>query len=324
MHSPILKRHRGHGHRMSTLRVAAVQAEPVLMDAKATLSKAVDLIRQAGDKGARLILFPETFVPAYAQWAHSARFEDALHKRAFARLARQSVRVPQDLEVVAAAARRAGATVAIGVTERVDGESPANLYNTLAVFGPYGEFLGKHRKLVPTHHERTVYRYGDGDTLRAFQSEGTRFGGLLCWNNFMPLARFALYQQGIQVWLAPTADDLPSWQTAMKYIARESRCFVLSAVLLQRKSHFPDDWELRGDPAWEAENEWNERGGSCIVGPDGEYLVEPVYEEETVLVADCDLDRVVAERLTFDPSGHYARPEVLDLQVRGLGLDAGR
>lgn len=305
---------------MPPLRVAAVQAEPVLMDAKATLAKAADLVRQAGRDGARLVVFPETFVPAYAQWAHSARFEDAKHKAVFARLARNSVRVPEDLAVVADAARRANATVAIGVTEHVDGESPANLYNTLAVFGPDGAFRGKHRKLVPTHHERTVYRYGDGDTMRAFEHEGVRFGGLLCWNNFMPLARYALYQQGIQLWLAPTADDLPSWQTAMQFIARESRSFVISPVLIQRKSHFPVDWELRGDPAWEAENEWNERGGSCILGPDGSYLAGPVYDEETILYADCDLDRVVAERLTFDPSGHYARPEVLGVSVRGLEL----
>jgi len=301
-----------------TLRVAAVQAEPVLLDAKATLAKAADLIREAGAQGAGLIVFPETFVPAYAQWAHSARFEDALHKRVFARLARNSVRVPEDLGVIADAARRARATVAIGVTERVDGESPANLYNTLAYFGPDGSYLGKHRKLVATHHERTIYRAGGGDTLRAMEVDGVRFGGLLCWNNFMPLARYALYRQGIQVYLAPTADDLPSWQTAMQFIARESRCFVVCATLLQRKSRFPEDFELRGDPAWEAENEWNERGGSCILAPDGTYLAGPVYEEETILYADLDLDQVVAERLTFDPAGHYSAGDVLRLQVAGL------
>lgn len=288
------------------------------MDAKGSLAKAAHLIRQAGDKGARFILFPETFVPAYPQWAHSARFEDPKHKAAFARLARNSVRVPEDVGIISDAAKRARSSVAIGLTELDGGESPASLYNTLAVFGPNGAYLGKHRKLVPTHHERTIYRNGNGDTLRAFHVDGLTFGGLLCWNNFMPLARYALYRQGIQLWLAPTADDLASWAVAMRYIARESRCFVISAALLQRRSHFPDDWELRGDPAWEGENEWNEAGGSCIVGPDGEFIVEPVYKEETILTADVDLNRVVEERLTFDPSGHYARSEVLRLHVDGL------
>lgn len=244
-----------------TLRVAAVQAEPVLLDLQKTLEKTVDLVREAADKGARLVLFPETFVPGYAQWSHSARFEDRAHKAVYARLARNSVRVPEDLAVVAEVAKERGVTVVLPVTEK-EPETPGTLYNTMVVFGPDGSYQGKHRKLVPTHHERTVYGYGGGETMRAFDVDGVRFGGLLCWNNYMPLARAALYRQGIQIWLAPTADDLDSWQTAMQFIARESRCFVISAALLQRKSSFPADWELKDDPAWAAEDEWNERGGS--------------------------------------------------------------
>ena len=299
------------------LRAAVVQAEPVLLDREATLAKAVELVREAAGSGSRLIVFPETFVPGYAQWAHSSRFEDPKQKAAFARLVRNSVRVPEDLSSIAAVAKQTKTTVVMPVTE-TEPRTPGTPYNTMAVFGPDGAFLGKHRKLVPTHHERTIYGYGGGETLRAFESQGVRFGGLLCWNNYMPLARAALYAQGVQVWIAPTADDLPSWSNAMRFIARESRSYVLSANLIQRKSHFPKDWELRGDPAWEAENEWNESGGSCIVGPDGEFVVEPVFEKETILSAELDLDRVVAERLTFDPTGHYGRGEVLRLDVQGL------
>lgn len=299
------------------LRVAAVQAEPVLLDAAASLQKAVDLVHQAADRGARLVLFPETFVPGYAQWSHSARFEDEAHKAVYARLARNSLLVPEDLDLIQAVAKERQVTVVLPVTEKTQ-RTPGTLFNTMAVFGPDGRFLGKHRKLVPTHHERTVYGYGDGDTLRAFEVDGVRFGGLLCWNNYMPLARAALYQQGIQIYLAPTADDLDSWQNTMQFIARESRCFVVCAALLQRKASFPADWELRDDPAWLQEDEWNERGGSCILAPDGSYLAPPVYQEETILVADLDLDRVVAERMTFDPMGHYGRPEVLRLDVDGL------
>lgn len=298
-------------------RVAAIQAEPIILDREATLEKSVRLIGDAARNGATFVLFPETFVPGYAHWSHSARFEDPKHKAAYARLARNSVLLPDELEPIAAAAREHETTVVLPVTER-DLRTPGTLYNTMAVFGPDGSFVGKHRKLVPTHHERTIYGYGGGDTMKAFDAGGARFGGLLCWNNFMPVARYALYRQGIQIYVAPTADDLPSWQTAMRFIARESRCFVVCASLLQRKSSFPDDWELAGDPQWESEPEWHERGGSCIVGPDGEYLAEPVYEEERILVSDVDLDRVVAERMTFDPAGHYARDEVLRLDVDGL------
>lgn len=302
---------------MTTLRAAAVQAEPVILDAAATLEKAATVVGNAADQGADLIVFPEAFVPGYAQWAHSARFDDPKHKAAYARLARNSLRLPAELGPVMEAASEAQATVVLGVTER-DATTPGTLYNTLAVVGPDGSFLGKHRKLVPTHHERTVYGYGGGETLRAFEVGGVRFGGLVCWNNFMPMARQALYQQGIHVYLAPTADDTEAWQTAMQFIARESRAFVVAPCLLQRKSSFPDDWELAGDAAWDAENEWNERGGSCILAPDGSYLADPVYEDETILTADLDLDLIAAERQTFDPAGHYGRTDVLKLTVEGL------
>lgn len=302
---------------MAILRVAAVQAEPIILDAERSIEKATRLVREAAGQDAKLVVFCETFIPGYAQWAHSARFEDPKHKAAYARLGRNSVRVPDDLTSIAEVAQETGTTVVLPVTEK-DPRTPGTLYNTLTVFGPDGRFVGKHRKLVPTHHERTVYGYGGGDTMRAFEVDGVRFGGLLCWNNFMPMARYALYRQGIQVYLAPTADDLPAWQEAMRFIARESRAFVVAPALVQRRSSFPDDWELRGDPAWEAENEWNERGGTCIVAPDGTYLREPVYEKEATLIADLDLDQVVAERQTFDPAGHYGREEVLRLTVTDL------
>jgi nitrilase len=288
------------------------------MDAAASVEKAVGLIDRAAKQGAQMVVFAECFIPGYCQWAHSSRFEDAKLKKVHARLIRNSVRVPDDLGAIAEAAKRGKTTVAIGVTER-DPVKPAVLFNTLAVFGPEGNFLGKHRKLVPTHHERTVHNYGGGEHLRAFEVNGVRFGGLLCWENYMPVARYALYAQGVQIYLAPTADDTPSFQTAVQFIARESRAFVVSPSLLQRKSHFPKDFELRGDPAWEAEGEWNERGGSVILAPGGEVLQGPVYEDETILFADLDLDRVLEERHGFDPAGHFARSDVLRVDVEGLG-----
>ena len=296
----------------------------MILDAEATIAKAVQLIADAAAAGARFIVFPETFLPGYAQWAHSARFEDADHKKLHARLVRESVRVPEGLGAIEAAARKAVAVVVFPVTES-DARTPGTPYNTMAMFGPDG-YLGKHRKLVPTHHERTTYGYGGGDTMRAFEATlpaagGTitvRFGGLTCWNNYMPLARAALYMQGIQIYVAPTADDRPEWQTAMQFIAQESRCFVIAPCLIQRKSSFPADFELGDHPEWQAEKEWNERGGSCIVAPDGSYVAEPVYEKETIVYGDIDMDRVVAERQGFEAMGHYGRGEVLRLQVDGL------
>jgi nitrilase len=303
---------------MTTWTLAAVQAEPVVLDAKACLAKACDLVREASE--ADLIAFPETFVPGYAHWSHDASFEDENHKKLHARLARNSLQLPEDLAPVQQAAVEAEATVALPVTETVP-DTPGTLYNTLAIVGPEGEVLGKHRKLVPTHHERTVYGYGDGDTMRAVEVDGTRMGGLLCWENYMPLARAALYQQGIQIYLAPTADDLDSWQTTMKHIARESRCFVVSPALLQTKDAFPADFELADDPAWQAEDEVNEAGGTAIFGPDGSRIAGPVYEKETIVQATVDLQDTIAERQTLAPAGHFGREEVLDLTVHGLEDD---
>jgi nitrilase len=300
---------------MTTWTLAAVQAEPAVLDGKACLAKAADLVQHNAE--ADLIAFPETFVPGYAHWAHDASFEDGDHKRLHARLARNSLELPEDLGPVAEAAREAGAVVAFPVTETV-ADTPGTLYNTIAVIGPDGELMGKHRKLVPTHHERTVYGYGDGYTMRAFEHEGVRFGGLLCWENYMPLARQALYEQGIQVYLAPTADDLERWQATMTHIATESRCFVVSPALLQTKSAFPADFELADHPAWQAEPDVNEAGGTAIFAPDGTTLAGPVYEEETVLTVEIDLEETIAERQTFDAAGHFAREDVLDLTVRGL------
>jgi len=254
---------------MRELTVAAVQAEPVVLDAEACLAKAAEKVRQLPE--ADLVAFPETFVPGYAHWSHDASFEDDDHKALHARLARNSLRLPEDLGPVREAAREAEAALALPVTERTE-ETPGTLYNTIAYLGPDGSFLGKHRKLVPTHHERTVHGYGDGAGLRAVETRGTRMAGLLCWENYMPLARAALYQQGIEIYLAPTADDLDSWQTTMQHVARESRCFVVAPAILQRKDAFPDDFELADRRSWQEEPRVNEAGGSVILGPDGTVL----------------------------------------------------
>jgi len=303
---------------MSELTLACVQAEPVVLDATASMAKTVDLVRVNDD--ADVIAFPETFVPGYAHWAHDASFESDAHKRLHARLVNEALTLPDDLGPIQDAASAADATVVLPVTE-TDPDTPGTPYNTIAVIGPDGSYRGKHRKLVPTHHERTVYGYGDGDTMQAFEHRGTRLGGLLCWENYMPLARAALYQQGIQLYVAPTADDRDDWQTAMRFVAHEARCFVIAPALYQTKDAFPEDFELADTQAWHEEPHVNEAGGSAIFAPDGTVIEGPTYEKETTLTATVTVEDTIAERQTFDPAGHFARDEVLDLTLHGLEED---
>jgi nitrilase len=198
-----------------------------------------------------------------------------------------------------------------GVNE-VDPEHNGTVYNALLYHAPDGSLALKHRKLVPTNHERLVWGQGDGEGLRAIETPVGRIGGLICWENYMPLARFSLYESGIEIYLAPTADDGDSWQATLVHIARESRAFVVAPSHFQRASAYPDDFPLRDlidglDVIG--------RGGSAILAPDGSYLAGPVYDEEAILYAELDLARLFEERQRFDPAGHYHRPDVLRLEV---------
>jgi nitrilase len=288
--------------------VACVQAEPVPFDRDATIEKIDTLAADAATRGAELALFPETFVPVYPtnRWVrYLAGGGDA--KPAFARLADQSVRVPSPAtERLAAIARTRGLWLAVGANE-LDG---GTIYNALLVFSPAGELVLHHRKLMPTNHERLVWGLGDGGGLEAVATPLGRLGGLICWENLMPLARFALYETGIELYLAPTADDTEEWHESMRHIARESRCFVLSCCVFQRASSYPADVPLAEGP------ELIGRGGSAILGPDGAYLAGPLWDEEGILVAELDPARLHEERQRFDPAGHYHRPDVLGLERR--------
>ena len=298
------------------MRVACVQAEPVVRDREATLDKLERLTAEAAGSGAQLVVFPEAFVPVYpsSAWArHLAGWADDGAKAAFARIAREAVAVPgpaADRLGEIAAAR--GVWLVTGVTE-LDPERPGTLYNTLLYHAPDGSLALKHRKLVPTNHERLVWGQGDGGGLRAIPTELGRIGGLICWENYMPLARFALYESGVEIYIASTADDGEAWQATLVHIARESRAFVLAPCHFQRASAYPEDFPLAG--ALEGLDVIG-RGGSAILAPDGSYLAGPVYDEESILYAELDPDRLYEERQRFDPAGHYHRPDVLRLRVR--------
>ena len=293
-----------------SVRVAVVQATPVVLDAEGSVSKACDLIGEAGAGGARIIALPEVFVALYpnSRWAHAcAGFGPApaeLHRRLWA----NSVDVPGPLtERLGAAARRARAWVAIGVNER-DSKRPGTLWNTLIWLAPDGTLARRHRKLMPTLHERVFYGQGDGDDLNAIPSEYGRLGGLICWENFMPEARRHLHREGVDFYVAPTADDRDIWVAAMRTYAFEAGAFVLSPVQYLRRDHFPDDFPLAEELASCPDELLS--GASLIADPWGNLLAGPVSGREEILYADCDIGQIIAARRVFDTAGHYHRPDV--------------
>jgi nitrilase len=294
-----------------TVRVAAVQAAPVYLDRDATIEKAVALIDEAAALGAQLIVFGEVFVPGYPDWTwRTSPWRDAT---LFARLLDQAVVVPSPAtERLGEAARRANATVVIGIDER-DAHG-STIYNSLLYLGSDGSVLGVHRKLMPTGGERLVWGYGDGSDLGAHETSAGRVGGLICWENYMPLARAAVYSQGLDIYLAPTWDNSDSWVSTLRHIAKEGRVYVVGVTPCQRGSDVRDAFDGL-DALYGGDDDWLSRGNTTIVGPDGDIIAGPLIGEPGILTADLDLDVVRAERRRFDPVGHYARSDVFRLVV---------
>jgi len=298
-------------------RVAIVQIPPVILDRAATLAIVVEKIDEAADAGAHLIAFPEAFVPGYPEWIWGLRPGDdwdiarELHKR----LIDQSVDLDADgLSVVRDAARRRAVTVVIGVNEREGSFSRATLFNTLVIIGADGEIALRHRKLVPTNAERMVWGQGDGVGLAVAETSNGRVGGLICWENYMPLARFALYAAGVQIWVAPTWDEGESWITAMRHIASEGGCWVLGCGNVLSVADIPADLPGR-DTIYRDRETWINPGDSLIVAPGGAIVAGPLHEASGILYADCDpVDADVAHR-TLDVAGHYGRPDVFRFSV---------
>jgi len=297
--------------------VACVQAEPVVLRREATLDKLAALTAEAAAAGAELVVFPETFVPAYpsSRWARAfAGWADPRAKAAFASLARESVAVPgPDADRLGEIAREHGVWLVTGVNE-LDPARPGTLYNSLLYHAPDGTLALHHRKLVPTNHERLVWGQGDGRGLETVATELGRIGGLICWENYMPLARFALYAQGVDLYIAPTWDHGDTWVTSMKHIAREGRTWVLGNALCMQGKDVPAGFPERGmvypDP-----DEWLNPGDSVVVDPTGKVVAGPMHQERGILYATCDLAEVATARRTLDVVGHYNRPDVFHLEV---------
>ena len=296
--------------------VAAVQAAYVLMDREATTSRVEELIASAAGMGARLIVFPEVFVPGTPIWIDAVPIWDG-DEAWYARLVDQAVVVPSPTtDRIGAAAQAAGAYVVLGVDEREP--NGTTIYNTILYFGPDGRIIDKHRKLMPTGSERTVWGMGDGSMLNVVSTELGRIGGLICWENYMPLARFHLYAQGVEIWVAPTLARGDGWIATMRHIAREGRVWVVGVNPCVRVDQIPEDFPDR-DRVWRPmdgdDAEWVEAGNSVICNPNGEIVAGPLRYEEGILTTAVDLTRVAETRRMFDPVGHYHRPDVFQLTV---------
>jgi predicted amidohydrolase len=290
----------------------------VILDAPASVEKAVRLLGEAAADGAQLAVLPETFLSLYPSnaWAHQAATfggSDELWERMW----ESSVDVPgPEVDTLVDACRRHDIVCAIGVNER-ESERPGTLYNALLLLGPDG-LISKHRKLMPTHQERVFHGIGSGDDLGVAQTPHGRVGGLICWENRMPLARWAVYRGGPQIWVAPTADDSDGWLASMRHIAIESGAFVVSVPQFIPRSAFPDDFPL---PLGEREVFGN--GGAAIVDPAwGDVIAGPLYGEEGIVTADCDLRRGLHAKRWFDAVGHYSRADVLEAPPPEPGLAA--
>jgi nitrilase len=304
--------------RGSSHKVAVVQHPPVTLHRDKTLERGVELLEKAAAAGARLISFPETWLPGYPEWLwrlrpgadyeltgdiHRALVENAVDLKA------------GDLKPLQAAARRAKVTVSVGIHER-DGEfSRGTLYNTVVLVGPDGSILNRHRKLVPTNPERMVWGMGDASGLRVTQTPAGRVGSLICWENYMPLPRFSLFAQGVEIYVAPTWADGDTWISTMRHIAAEGRCWVLGNGCAMRGKDIPKDFPQRAKLFPDLES-WFNSGDSVIVDPRGEIVAGPLHESHGILYAECDPGASAAARRTLDVAGHYGRPDIFHLEVK--------
>ena len=299
------------------LKVAVVQAASVLFNRDATIEKACDLIQKASREGVRLIVFPEAFVPAYPRgltFGTVVGSRQPAGRKVWQAYWENSVEIPGPATaILGEAARKANVYLAIGVIERDTMRGKGTLYCTLLYFGPDGRILGKHQKLKPTAAERLIWGEGDGSTLTVVETEIGKIGGLICWENYMPLARMAMYSKGVELYLAPTADARDTWQATLRHIACEGRCFVLGCNQYMTKAMYPADLkelkELREQP------EVMCRGGSAIISPMGKVLAGPLFDQEGILSATLDLGEIARSKFDFDVVGHYARPDVFQLMV---------
>ena len=295
-------------------RVAVVQAAPVLFDTAAGREKALGLIREAAENGAELVVFPELFLPCYPYgmtFGFTVGHREESGRADWKRYYDNSLLVPgPETEALAAAAREAGLWLSIGVSERV--AESGTLYNTNLIFAPDGSLAAHHRKLKPTGAERVVWGDADRGFFPVAETPWGPMGSLICWESYMPLARVALYEKGVTLYLSPNTNDNEEWQATIRHIAIEGHCYFINCDMVFERSQYPADLNAQEEIARLPETVC--RGGSCIVDPYGHYVTEPVWDREALIYADLDMNAVPASRMEFDACGHYSRPDVLRLE----------
>ncbi len=301
----------------SMLKVAVVQESSVIMNKDGCLKKVAEITKKAAENGAKLVLFPEAFIPAYPRGLLfgtkiGSRSEEG--KDDFARYRQNSIEIPsEDISILGKMAKSNNVYLIVGIIERDNRSKGGTLYCSMVYFDPDGNYLGKHRKLKPTGSERLIWGEGDGSTLTVIETPFGKVGGLICWENYMPLARTSIYGKGVDIYLAPTADSRELWQSTVRHIALEGRCFVLSCNQFVTKDMYPKDLacydELKSSP------DIMSRGGSAIIDPNGNYLAGPLFDSAGILYANLDLSLIAKSRFDFDVIGHYARPDIFQLIV---------
>lgn len=303
----------------TTVRAAVVQAGAIPFDTEACVDKAVGLIAEASALGAKVIVFPEAFIPGYPKGVNYGLVvgaRDPAGREEFRLYLDAAIAVPgAQTQRLGEAAAAHGAYVVIGVIERDGG----TCHCTVLFFGPDGALLGKHRKLMPTVMERVIWGFGDGSTLTVVDSPYGRIGSVICWENYMPMLRMAMYAKNVALYCAPTADDRDTWIASMRHIALEGRCFVLTACQFMRKKDFPETVRVSLGDSPEAVLM---RGGSAIINPLGQVLAGPHFGSETILTADLDLNDIGRGKFDFDVTGHYSRPDVFQLSVNEAPMKA--
>lgn len=298
------------------LKVAVIQDAPVIFDLQKTMKKTMELTRKAAATGAKLIVFPESFIPCYPR---GLTFGMVIGKRTqegredYQRYYDNAVAVPgPELDQLAELTKELEVYLSIGVTEKNGDGLDGTLHCSNLFFGPEG-YLGRHRKLKPTGGERVVWGEDDGSTLTVVDTPYGKMGSLICWENYMPLARMAMYLKGVNLYIVPTADQREVYQATLRHIAFEGRCFVIMSNQYVEKSMYPKDLNYYDDLADQPEVMC--RGGSCIINPYGEYIAEPLYDQPGIITAELDLDQIIQSKYDWDPVGHYNRPEIFEFKV---------
>lgn len=297
------------------VRVAVVQDAPVLFNKTATIDRAIEWVEQASTDGAKLVMFPEAFVPAYPRelsFGSKVGSRSDEGREVWQEFFDHAIEIPgPEITALSQASRENGVYLSIGVVEKELG----TLYCSQLMFGPKGKLLGKHRKIKPTASERIIWGEGDGTTLEAYDTVIGKIGGLICWENYMPLARVAMYQKGVQIYLAPTADHRQTWQTTLQHIAIEGGCFVLGCNQYVTMDMYPD--HIRLLEKLDESNDVISHGGSVIVDPFGVIISGPLWDKKGLLIADLDMKRIIKRKMDLDVVGHYSRPDIFEFRVIG-------